>query len=304
MKNLILTTIISIIGLGTIAQQEYSFTNYFEANSFYNPAATGTEGTQNITALFRKQWAGFEGSPLTGGILYENSLKELNMGLGGYVFMDQIGATTMNSLAVNYSYSLKLNENHKLAFGIDAGADIYTTDYSRLTYWDGDVMFDDQKRTVALPRLGVGVHYYTEKYHVGISVPRILSFNNESPMGISSQDLSSTVSNYYLNAGYTFELNKDFDLQANVLGKYTQRVSPQGDINVMTTYKKIIGLGLGYKSLGFASVYLQYSYEDVVTIGYAFDFTLSNVAKYSNGSHEVMIKYAIPSKKKNRASMN
>ena len=48
----------------------------------------------------------------------------------------------------------------------------------------------------------------------------------------------------------------------------------------------------------------QYSYEDVVTIGYAFDFTLSNVAKYSNGSHEVMIKYAIPSKKKNRASMN
>ena len=304
MKSLILTTIISIIGLSAIAQQEYSFTNYFEANSFYNPAATGTEGHKTLLLCSENSGQVFEGSPLTGGILYENSLKELNMGLGGYVFMDQIGATTMNSLAVNYSYSLKLNENHKLAFGIDAGADIYTTDYSRLTYWDGDVMFDDQKRTVALPRLGVGVHYYTEKYHVGISVPRILSFNNESPMGISSQDLSSTVSNYYLNAGYTFELNKDFDLQANVLGKYTQHINPQGDINVMATYKKIIGLGLGYKSLGFASVYLQYSYEDVVTIGYAFDFTLSNVAKYSNGSHEVMVKYAIPSKKKNRASMN
>lgn len=287
-----------MLGVNSYAQQEYSFTNYFEATSFFNPAATGAEGTQNITALFRKQWAGFDGSPITGGLVYENALKKLNMGLGGYVFTDRVGATSMTSIAVNYSYSLKLDEKQKLAFGINAGADVYSTDYSRLTYWDGDVMFDDQKLTATTPRIGVGVHYYSEKYYVGISVPRIVTFNNDSPISIESANLPSIVSNYYLTGGYKFPLNNDFEMQINLLGKYTPRVTPQGDLNVMATYKKLIGLGIGYKTLGFATTYLQYSYEDIIKIGYAFDFTLSDVANHSNGSHEIMIKYIIPSKNK------
>ena len=297
MKSIILSAAITILTIYSFGQQEYSYTNYFEANSFYNPAATGTDGTQNITALFRKQWAGFDGSPMNGGLVYENQLSDYNMGIGGYAFIDQIGATTMTSLAANYSYSLKLNDKHNLAFGIDAGADIYSTDYNRLVYWDDDEMFDNQSPISVTPRVGFGVHYYTESYYVGISVPRIVTFNNDSPISISSSKMPSIVSNYYLSGGYKFPIGSDFEMQINMLGKYTPRILPQGDLNVMATYKSIIGLGAGYKSLGFASAYLQYSYEGVVTIGYAFDFTVTEMANYSSGSHEIMIKYTIPKKK-------
>lgn len=115
-------------------------------------------------------------------------------------------------------------------------------------------------------------------------------------MSISAESLPSMVSNYYFTFGYKSDLNDEFQMQVNTLGKYTAHVMPQGDINVMTTYNNMIGLGVGYKSLGFATTYLQYTYDDVVTIGYAFDFTLSEIAKYSNGWHEILIKYRLPNR--------
>lgn len=297
MRNLF-TYIVCLTAFSGWAQQEYSFTHYFDLNPYYNPAATGTEGTQNISGLFRKQWAGLPGSPLTGGVLYETALDKYDMGLGGFVFTDVIGATLWNSVVANYSYSLDLNETQKLAFGIDAGVDIFSTNYSRLVYWDDDVMFDQQKATEVVPHIGAGIQYYTENLYVGISVPRLVNFNNDNPLSISAQTLPSIVSTYFLNFGYRFDLNDQFQMQINTLGKFTGHVLPQGDVNVLTTYNKMIGLGVGYKSLGFATTYLEYTYDEVVTIGYAFDFTLTKLANYSSGSHEVLVKYRLPQGKR------
>lgn len=299
MKTFIKTVAFVIAGGFAFAQQEYSFTNYFEATSFFNPAATGAEGNQSLTALFRKQWAGFEGSPLSGGIVYDNILKDYNMGIGGYVFSDKIGATSMTNIAANYSYILRLNNELRLAFGIDAGADIYSTNYEDLVYWDmNDRMFSDAQATVFVPRAGAGAHFYADNYYVGISVPRILTFNNESPIGINAENLPSIVSNYYLNAGYTFEINDEIDFQTSFLGKYTRNVTPQGDINVMGVYRKMIGLGVGYRTLGFTSVLFQYTYDEMLSVGYSFDMSLTMISNYSNGSHEFFIKYIFPEKNK------
>lgn len=304
MKNLIILSTIVLAGFQLKAQQEHSFTNYFEMNSYFNPAATGTDGDHNITGLFRKQWVGFAGTPMSGGVLYDKNLNDYNMGVGGFVFTDFIGALMTNSIVANYRYTLKLNDEHNLAFGLDAGVDIATTDYDRLVYWDNDVMFDNQKATRVTPHIGTGVHYFTDQYYVGISIPRLVNFNNDNPIAINAESLPQIVSNYYLTAGYKFDINDDFKMQVNLLGKYTPRVLPQGDLNVMCTYNNMIGLGIGYKSLGFGTTFLQYTYDNVVTIGYAFDFTLSEMSNYSSGSHEILIKYRLPSKKASTSSFN
>ena len=300
MKKFILLTGLVFGAMQALAQQEYSFTNYFEVNSFYNPAATGASDVHGVTGLFRRQWVGFEGTPLTGGVVYDTRLDKYRMGLGGYVFTDRVGATFMTNVAVNYSYSLKLNDDLQLAFGLDGGVDIYSTDYDRLVYWQDDQMFDNQRAVHTVPRAGVGTHFYGENFYVGISVPRLLNFNNTSALSISADNLPSVVSNYYVTAGYTFDAGDQFKIQTNLLGKYTKNVIPQGDINVMCTYQDMIGLGVGYKSLGFATTYIQYQYEDVVKIGYAFDFSLTEMARYSTGTHEIMIQYILP-KKQNKA---
>lgn len=295
--RILIKFLIVLAPFGAMAQQEYSFTHYFEANSFYNPAATGSIDAHRISALLRKQWVGFEGTPMTGGLIYDTRLTKYNMGIGGYVFTDKIGATSMTNFAVNYSYALTFGNDMRLAFGIDGGVDMYTTDYNALVYWDElDPQFTGQNRTQIVPRAGAGIQFYSENYYVGFAVPRLINFNNESAISIRAEDLPSIVSNYYLSAGYRFDLGESFQLQVNALGKYTNNVKPQGDINIMGTYLKMVGLGVGYKSLGFGTIFAQYAYKDIFKIGYSFDITLTDVANYSNGSHEIMLQYVIPKK--------
>lgn len=281
------------------SQQEYSFTHYFETNSFYNPASTGSEHGQNITGLFRKQWLGYKGTPTTGGLVYEMELSDLNMGVGGYVFTDKIGETSLTTVTANYAYNLKLNNELKLAFGIDAGADFISTDYGRMTYWDqNDELITNATASNVVPKVGLGTHLYTDVYYVGLSVPRVLNFNSTDFHSINSSTIPMLVSHYYLTGGYKFRINDQFDLKTNTLLKYTKGVTPQADINATCTYNKSIGLGLGYKTLGFASAYVQYTYDNTVVISYAFDYSVNPIGQYARGgTHELMIKYHINKKK-------
>lgn len=297
MKTLIKIIALTITGYVSYGQQEYSYSNYYEVTPFFNPAATGSSGNQNIVGIFRKQWVGFNGTPVNGGIVYDNLLSDYNMGVGGYIFTDKIGETSMTNVAANYSYLLKFDNVHKVGFGVDAGIDVFSTDYNSLIYWDQeDRMFNDAQATVVVPRAGAGIYFFTDTYYAGFSVPRLLTFNNDSPLGINADRLPSIVSTYFLTGGYSFEINNDLEMQVNFLGKLTPHVIPQGDINVMGTYKELVGLGFGYRSLGFATATLQYTYDKVVTIGYTFDMSLTKIANYSKGSHEIMVKYTLPQK--------
>lgn len=294
--------LVGMVFFNVYSQQEYSFTHYFETNSFFNPAATGNEHTQNIVGLFRKQWLGYTGTPTTGGLIYEQELKDRNMGVGGYVFTDHIGETSLTTVTANYAYNLKLNNEMKLAFGIDAGADFISTDYSRLLYWDqADGLLTDAKASRVVPKVGLGTNLYSDKFYVGLSVPRVLNFHSTDFHTINSTTIPMLVSHYYLTAGYKFKLNDQFDLKTNTLVKYTRNVTPQADINATCVYNKAVGFGLGYKSLGFASAYIQYTYDNTVVISYAFDYSLNPVGQYARGgTHELMIKYQF--KKKNASS--
>lgn len=303
MKKLLATIAFICSVILAYGQQEYSFTHYFETNSFYNPAATAFKGSQDLGFIFRSQWTGFDGAPFSTGLNYERPISKYNMGIGGYAFVDNIGATTLTSVAANYAYQLKLDANHKMSFGINAGADVYSTSYGRLTYWDNDAMFDDQTPTTVAPRIGTGIQFYSDDYYVGVSMPRVVHFNTGGPLSIAAAKIPQVVSNLYFTGGYKFPVSEDFEMQINMLGKYTRKVMPQGDINVMATYREMVGLGVGYKSLGFLSTYIHYTYQNIVKIGYAFDFTLTPMSNYSSGSHELMLKYAIPMKGKGKSSM-
>lgn len=289
---------IVMLTTGAYAQQEYSFSHFAQANSFFNAGATGTSETANITGLFRKQWAGFNGSPLTGGISYDHPLQEYNMGLGGFIFSDKIGETIMTNVVANYSYHLKLDDKHHIGMGAAVGADFISTDFDRLVYWDNQDQVFSGKQSIVVPRAGIGFHFYSKDYYVGISAPRLLTFNDKNNVSINRDNMPSLVSHYYLTGGYTFHLNDQFDLKATTLGKYTPNVIVQGDINATVIWDKTVGLGVGYKSLGFATINLIYTYDKVVSIGYAFDFTLTQMRNYSKGSHEVMITYNLPTKSK------
>lgn len=299
MKKLLTILIIAASAGSALSQQEYTYTFFGDNVAFYNPAAVGENDYTALTGTFRKQWVGFDGSPTSGGITFDMPLKKVNMGVGGMVYQDHVGVTNQTKVAAIYSYHVKLNEKHTLAFGINAGFDIVNTKFENLVYWDqDDEVYDNNYVNVFVPHFGFGAHYYTEKLHIGISIPRMISMNSDQFNSINFENAPSMVTHYYLSAGYKFDLKNDFSLKPSILLKYTNNVTPQGDISLICFYKEMIGLGAAYKSLGFASSFVQYNYKDAVVIGYAFDFSLNPLQQYSKGSHEIMIQYRFNKKAK------
>lgn len=292
MKKIILTHLL-LAGLATgFAQQEYTYTFFGDNTSFFNPAATGSSEYASLTGAFRKQWVGFDGSPTSGGVTYELPLKKYNMGVGGMVYQDHVGVTNQTNIAALYSYQVKLNDNNRLAFGVNAGIDLVNTKYDRLTYWDADdEVFTAGYVNLAVPHIGIGAYYYTKNVYAGISVPRIMSVNADQFNSANFQDAPSLMTHYYLTAGFKTELNEDFSLKTALLMKYVKNVKPQADISLMALYKNMFGLGVSYKSLGFVSTFLQYNYKDAVVFGYAFDFSTNPLQGYSKGSHEILLQY-------------
>ncbi|MBD3637805.1 MAG: type IX secretion system membrane protein PorP/SprF [Crocinitomicaceae bacterium] len=308
MKKLITILIAAVAGSTALSQQEYTYTFFGDNIAFYNPAAVGSNDYSSVTGTFRKQWVGFDGSPTSGGVTFDMPLEKFNMGIGGMVYQDHVGVTNQTNVGAMYSYHIKINENHKLAFGVNAGFDLVNTKFDRLVYWDeDDELLANDYVNVFVPHFGFGAFYHTERLHVGISIPRMISMNTDQFNTVNFENAPSLVTHYYLSAAYDFDLKNEFSLKPSVLVKYTNNVLPQGDVSLICYYKDMIGLGAAYKSLGFASTFLQYNYKDAVIVGYAFDFSLNPLQQYSKGSHEVMVQYRFntPEKKfKDKPSLN
>ena len=90
-------------------------------------------------------------------------------------------------------------------------------------------------------------------------------------------------------------MGSDFKLEPSVLVKYVESNLGQWDLYLKTTYKDLVWLGAGYRSdFAFApndiilSLGIQ---QDKIKLGYAFDYTLSDIGKVSNGTHEIIFMY-------------
>lgn len=63
------------------------------------------------------------------------------------------------------------------------------------------------------------------------------------------------------------------------------------DINCNVLYNDLIWLGVSYRTGDAIVALLDVNVTPQFRIGYAYDFTLSQLNKHSNGTHEVMIGY-------------
>ena len=58
-------------------------------------------------------------------------------------------------------------------------------------------------------------------------------------------------------------------------------------------YNDEVWLGLQYRTQDAMVISVGYEYKERLIIGYAYDFTTSNIQNYSSGSHEIMVGYIV-----------
>lgn len=295
MKKLIVLCLLTFSGTALLAQQEIMLSQYMFNQMVINPGYAGSKPYLSADALYRRQWVNFPGSPTTQAFSIHSPVGLTNMGLGLGVAHDNIGVTDMTDIYASYSYHLKLNNTLKLGLGIRGGVSIYSAHLERLIYWDqNDVVFPQEVQSNTLPNAGVGAFLYHRLWYAGLAIPNLLSFDPNRPLTINTdQDklIPNKVRHYYITGGYVFEINQDVVLKPSTLLKYTWNVPVEVDINLNALLMERLWVGVSYRTgdsfIGLVGVNITKQ----LRLGYAYDFTTTDIKDYSDGTHEITLGY-------------
>jgi type IX secretion system PorP/SprF family membrane protein len=291
MKKILSALILQGFFLGAYAQQDAMVSQYMFNGLFLNPAYGGTHPYITGSLLYRTQWTGFSGAPQTGLFAIDGPLANDKMGLGCIISHDKIGVTEQTDFYATYSYKIKLGKD-KLSFGLRGGVSDYRAKLTSLTYWDAsDVVFTSDIKSALIPKFGFGMYYYGEKYYAGFSIPTLIAYDKDYTFSVDVEKSSYLRRHYYLNGGYVFTLSELFKLKPSLLLKYNPAAPLEADINVSVLYKDKLWFGASFRT-GDAVVFLvEYQTNNRIRIGYSYDYSISNLQKYSYGSHEIMLAY-------------
>ncbi|MEI6488841.1 MAG: type IX secretion system membrane protein PorP/SprF [Bacteroidota bacterium] len=305
MKKTLTIIALSLTSLVTFAQQDAQFSMNMFNRLDVNPAYAGTNKALCATLFYRQQWTNFPGAPKT-GLLSVDYGNILHGGVGLTVAQDQLGFDKTFAAKLAYSFHLPLGPG-VLGLGLDAGmlqksisgnfvAPDGTTSATGGT--DMSIPWGGAKSTTY--DIGLGFYYSTQKLYVGLSSSHLpeqsLTKSGATSTTIGTSTLSypwsydyKVARHYYVMAGYTFDLNQDFDLTPSILTK-SDASSTQLDINLLAKWRKMVFVGASYR-LSDAVVAIAGLEWKGFRFGYSYDVTTSTIKKYSNGTHEIMLGY-------------
>lgn len=301
MNNRIYRVLIVVLFLSfyhtVIGQQDSQYTQYMYNTQTVNPAYAGNRGVLNFTGLYRTQWVGINGAPETMDFSVNSPVSD-RVGLGLSFFNDEIGISTENNIAVDFSYTLQMNsEDLYLSFGIKGGLNVLDVDYSKLNPNDvTDPAFNPINNidNQLSPVIGLGIYLRNkDKWYVGLSTPSLLETDHYDEVTISS---AKEKMHFYLIGGYVFDLTPDWKFKPAFLLKAVEGSPLAADVSANFLYANKLTLGAAYRWDSALSGLLGFQVTDNIMLGYAYDYELTDINNYSSGSHEIFIRFELGGK--------
>lgn len=286
MKKLFLGLFLFSLAFTVNAQQDAQYSLYQFNGLIINPGYAGSKEITSTTALYRHQWAGFEGAPRTMSISAHGLVRE-KYGLGIYLENDQIGVNNRTNIFASYAYRFMLSNGGIISAGVQAGLMSYNADFSSLDTDEVDVVFAQDINKLQ-PNFGLGVHYYTDNYYVGLSAPHLL----ETKFNDNNSVESFLNRHYLLTAGVLIPLNYNIILRPSFLMKTVPSHAPVTmDVTLAAIFHDQFWVGLSHRFKDSFDLALQYELTSGIRFGYSYDFPISEINKVSSGSHELMLGY-------------
>lgn len=288
MKTRILLFALMFTGMLSYAQQDAQFTQYMYNTINVNPAYAGSRGALSMFALYRTQWVGFEGAPVTSTVSMNTPLNESNLGLGVSLINDKIGPTTENTISADLSYTIPTSETWNLSFGIKATANLFDLDATKLTNVVPDPSLQNYNKFS--PNIGAGLYWHSDKAYVGLSIPNFIETQRYSDNEVK---IYKEKMNYYLIAGYVFDVNDYVKFKPAFLTKMVEGAPLQVDVSGNFMFYDKFMLGVSYRWSAAMSAMVGFQVSDGLYIGYGYDRETTNLNNYNSGSHEIFLRYEL-----------
>lgn len=283
-------------GFSANAQQDPVFNQYMNNLLTVQPAYAGMSGYVNITALSRIQWVGFDGAPNTNTFTIQGPFKKYNVGLGLSIITDRFGPVRQNGVYADYSYRVLLEGDQYISFGIKGGFNRYEALLTDLSVHDPNdpvVAFDINKKY--LPNFGVGFMWHADNFFLGASVPKIFKnkINSNSGETVYREEM-----NFYFMGGYVLDIADNVKFKPTVLARWSQNTPTVIDFSANALFYERVWVGATYRMQNSYGLLFQIYVNRGVKLGYAYDLTSFRPSQYNAGTHEFMLSYDFPVKRK------
>lgn len=325
-----------VFPFAAMAQQRPHYTQYILNQYIINPAISGIENYTDLKLSTRDQWVGLKGAPRTtyltihtplgkedyrtsatsfqipgenprGKYYWENyTAAAPHHGIGLSILNDRTGSFNRFSTSASYAYHLGLSPTTNLAAGFAAGITQISLDKSAHNFDGYGDSFDpatgsaiSRELNKIRPDLSAGLYLYSRDYFLGLSAQQII------PQKLSFTDNATYVSegrlipHLFFTAGYRFLMTEDINAIPSVMLKYVKGSSRndfQPEVNVKMQYRDLFWVGSSYRYQDGYAAMMGVTVSNFLNVGYAYDFTTTNLNTVSRGTHELLIGFLIGNK--------
>ena len=283
-----------------IAQQDAQYTQYMYNTMSINPAYAGSRDAISITGLYRNQWVGIGGAPITQTLNIHSPIGPTNrVGLGMSIINDKIGPTQETYLDIDFSYTINTSESGQLAFGVKAAGHLLDVNFDDLNrYTNADLLLDANIDNKFSPNVGIGMYYHTEKLYLGVSAPNLLEtkhFDEANDDNRASSFLAKERINYYIIGGYVFDIDENLKLKPAALLKTVAGAPLQVDVSANVLFRDKFTLGAAYRWSAAVSVLAGFQINENIMLGFAYDWETTELGntEFNSGSYEFFLRYEI-----------
>lgn len=289
MKKLYLGAILVVLTVVDLqAQQDPHYTQYMYNMNVINPAYAGSKENLSIGMLYRKQWVEIEDAPTTATFSGHAPVGK-NVGLGLSVISDKIGPVEENNIYGDFSYTLQLGGEHKLAFGLKAGLTLHQvglfSDINHTLPDANDPAFAENT-SKSYFNLGTGLFYYTNKYYLALSVPNMMKSKH---LDFNGREFGSEVSHYFLTGGYVFDVSENIKFKPFFMMKSAFNAPTSLDLSTNFLFNQKFEAGITYRLEDSFGAMINYAISPNVKLGYAYDHIVSDLNVTTPSSHEIVL---------------
>jgi type IX secretion system PorP/SprF family membrane protein len=303
MKTIFRNTLILAVTLWSavsLAQQDAQYTQYMYNTMTVNPAYAGSRGELSIAALYRSQWVGLDGAPETFTLNLHSPIRNSKVGYGFSVVHDNIGDGVVQETYLDavVSYTIDVSREAKLSFGLSAGGNMLSLDFSGLRNFDSEPVQGDNIDNRFSPNMGVGMYYHTNRFYAGLSAPNLFQteyFDNSRQDANDIQFLSKERINFYMITGYVFDLNSNLKLKPALLTKMVSGAPLQLDLSATFLYNEKFSFGAAYRWDAAFSGLIGFQLNQQLMLGLAYDRETTDLGgtQFNDGTFEIFLRWEL-----------
>lgn len=291
-KTIIVLAFISTLQGIALGQQAPHFSQFTFSKLNLNPALLGGYEAFTVSGFYRHQWFGVEGAPRTGLLNVVAPLTRHRAVLGMSLAYDQIGMTRTGSATASYTYVVQLRNGLKVLGGLSGAVEYGSIDFSMANPADPlDALIGDVAEGAWRPNFGAGAAVHARNWYAGISVPRFLK--NHLYRSHRTDAKTRAYNEFFLTGGVDVRLASMARFRPGML----VTVNPSAPMDLafdasFLLYNQFI-LAAAYRLDDALTAAVQYRLNPMWKMGVSYDFTVSGLNRYSNGTAEIMLEYSL-----------